>query len=91
MSGARVTDEVSFWSMRGELRRAVRVVRVRKPERLRWRAALTPVAQKARKVAHGTPALLWIDLPVDGTGAADFKALLKAKLRTMPPPPPPAA
>ena len=43
--------------------------------------ALSPVGQKARKVAHGTPRLLWVDLPLEGTGAADFKALLKAKLR----------
>jgi hypothetical protein len=47
MSGARVTDEVIFWRMRGELRRAVRVVRVRKPERLRWRAALATVTEAA--------------------------------------------
>ena len=36
--------------------------------------------QEARKLAHGTPALLWLDVPLDGTGAVDFKALLKAKL-----------
>jgi hypothetical protein len=47
MSGARVTDEVIFWRMRGELRRAVRAVRVRKPERLRWRAALATVTEAA--------------------------------------------
>jgi hypothetical protein len=41
---------------------------------------LSDVAKRARKVAHGTPALLWLDVPLDGTGAADFKALLKAKL-----------
>ena len=45
--GARVTDEVSFWRMRGELRHAVRIVRVRKPERLRWRAALATVTEAA--------------------------------------------
>lgn len=45
---------------------------------------LSPAGQKSRKIAHGTPALLWIDLPFEGTGAADFKALLKAKLKTMP-------
>jgi hypothetical protein len=45
---------------------------------------LSPVGQKARKVAHGSPALLWIDLLFDGTGAKDFQALLKGKLRTMP-------
>jgi hypothetical protein len=42
--------------------------------------ALTEVGKRARKLAHGTPALLWLDVPLDGTGATDFKALLKAKL-----------
>jgi hypothetical protein len=42
--------------------------------------ALSDVGKRARKLAHGTPALLWLDVPLDGTGAADFKALLKAKL-----------
>jgi hypothetical protein len=41
---------------------------------------LSDVARRARKQAHGTPALLWLDVPLDGTGANDFKALLKAKL-----------
>jgi hypothetical protein len=41
---------------------------------------LTDVGKNARKLAHGTPALLWLDVPLDGTGATDFKALLKAKL-----------
>jgi hypothetical protein len=48
--------------------------------------ALSPVGQKARKHAHGAPALLWLDLPFEGTGAGDFKAILKAKLRTLPAP-----
>jgi Protein of unknown function (DUF3788) len=43
-------------------------------------SALSDVAKRARKVAHGTPALLWLDIPLDGTGATDFKSLLKAKL-----------
>jgi hypothetical protein len=47
---------------------------------------LSPVGQKARKVAHGSPALLWIDVPFEGAGAKDFQAMLKAKLRTLPPP-----
>lgn len=48
MSGsARVTDEVNFFRKRGELRLAVRIVRNRKPERLRWRAALASVAEAA--------------------------------------------
>ena len=41
---------------------------------------LSDVARRARKLAHGTPALLWLDVPLDGSGANDFKALLKAKL-----------
>ncbi|MFI5309035.1 MAG: hypothetical protein ACHQ53_16895 [Polyangiales bacterium] len=44
---ARVTDEVSFWSKRGELRHAVRAVRTRKPERLRWRAAVATLTEAA--------------------------------------------
>ena len=47
MSGARVTDEVNFWRKRGDLKRAVRVVRTRVPERLRWRAALSAVSESA--------------------------------------------
>ena len=47
---------------------------------------LSPVGQKARKVAHGSPALLWVDVPFEGTGAKDFQAMLKAKLRTLPAP-----
>jgi hypothetical protein len=47
--------------------------------RIAW-GEMSEVAKRARKVAHGTPALLWVDVPLDGTGAADFKALLKAKL-----------
>lgn len=47
-------------------------------------AELSPVAKNARRLAHGSPALLWLDLPLDGTGATDFKALLKAKLGALP-------
>jgi hypothetical protein len=47
MSGARVTDEVNFWRKRGDLKHAVRVVRMREPERLRWRAALCSVSESA--------------------------------------------
>lgn len=46
-AGARVTDEVNFWRQRGDLRRAVRAVRVREPGRLRWRAALAAVTESA--------------------------------------------
>jgi hypothetical protein len=41
---------------------------------------LSDVTRRARKVAHGTPALLWLDIPLDGTGATDFKILLRSKL-----------
>ena len=41
---------------------------------------LSDVARRARRMAHGTPALLWLDIPLDGTGAGDFRRLLKAKL-----------
>jgi hypothetical protein len=41
---------------------------------------LSEVSRRARRVAHGTPALLWLDVPLDGAGATDFKSLLKAKL-----------
>jgi hypothetical protein len=58
-------------------------------------AELSPVAQKAKRLAHGSPSLLWIDVPLEGSGAADFRALLKAKLKALPmlppPPPPPRA
>jgi hypothetical protein len=47
--------------------------------RVTW-GDLSDVAKRARKLAHGTPALLWLDVPLDATGAADFKSLLKAKL-----------
>lgn len=44
---------------------------------------LSPVGQGARRRAHGTPTLLWLDVPFEGTGASDFKALLKAKLKSL--------
>jgi hypothetical protein len=44
-----------------------------------WRA-LSPVAVRARKQAHGSPALLWLDVPLEGTGANDLRAILRAKL-----------
>jgi hypothetical protein len=49
--------------------------------RVAWKD-LSDVGKRARKVAHGTPSLLWMDIPLDGTGAADFKALIKAKVAT---------
>jgi hypothetical protein len=46
-------------------------------------ATLSDVARAALRSAHGTPALSWLDIPLEGTGAADFKALVKAKLRSL--------
>jgi len=45
---------------------------------------LSEVAQNARRLAHGSPTLSWLDLPLDGSGASDFKALAKAKLTAIP-------
>jgi hypothetical protein len=47
-----------------------------------WKA-LSAVGQKSRKQAHGSPSLLWLDVPLEGTGAADFKSLLRAKLAAL--------
>jgi hypothetical protein len=47
-----------------------------------WRA-LSDVGQKARRVAHGSPTLLWLDVALDASGAADFRALVKAKFAAM--------
>jgi hypothetical protein len=51
--------------------------------------ALSDVGERARRLAHGSPSLSWLDLPLDGPGASDFKVLLKAKLRTLPEAAPP--
>ncbi len=40
---ARVTDAVAFEARRGENKRAMRVVRARRPDRLRWRSAVSVV------------------------------------------------
>lgn len=60
-------------------------------------SSLSEVGEMARRLAHGSPSLSWLDLPLDGAGASDFKVLLKAKLKALPvpgarpatPPPPP--
>lgn len=46
-SGSRVTDAVDFFKRRGELRGAVKVVRGRPPERLRWRNAVGALTGEA--------------------------------------------
>lgn len=52
---------------------------------------LSEVGQRAHAQAHGSPSLLWLDLPLDGRGGADFKTLLKRKLKSLPAVPAPAA
>lgn len=47
-----------------------------------WKG-LSSTGQAARKNAHGSPSLLWLDIPLAGTGAADFKAILRVKLASM--------
>jgi hypothetical protein len=44
-----------------------------------WRA-LSPAGQKARKQAHGSPSLLWLDVELEGNGASDFRSIVRAKL-----------
>jgi hypothetical protein len=51
-------------------------------EGIDWKA-LSDVGQKARRAAHGSPALLWLDVPLDGPGAGDFKAILKTKIEAL--------
>lgn len=48
-------------------------------------AALSAVATTAKKAAHGSPSLLWLDVPLAGTGAADLKAILRVKLALLTP------
>jgi hypothetical protein len=45
--GGRVTDAVEYFQRRDELRRAVRVVRDRSPERFRWRKAIGALTRSA--------------------------------------------
>jgi hypothetical protein len=47
-----------------------------------WKG-LSPAGRTARKQAHGSPSLLWLDVDLEGTGAADFRAILRAKLATL--------
>ena len=44
-----------------------------------WKG-LTAYGKQAYQHAHGSPALLWLDVPLAGTGAADFKQILRAKI-----------
>lgn len=57
-SGARVTDAVNYLKQRGELRVAVKVVRHREPEKLRWRNAVGAVNQVTGKLRGRERAVL---------------------------------
>ena len=62
--------------------RLVAVVSIDKKtgDEIDWKA-LSPVAQQIRQRAHGSPSLQWLDIPVDGAGAADLKIVLRAKMK----------
>ncbi len=47
-----------------------------------WKS-LSPIGQLAHKHAHGSPSMLWLDVPLAVTGAADLKAILRVKLATL--------
>lgn len=49
-AGVRVTDAVDFHRGRGDLRGAVRIVRKRKPEKWRWRSAISIVTGGAGRL-----------------------------------------
>jgi hypothetical protein len=51
---------------------------------LDWKG-LSPIGQRARRQAHGSPSLLWLDVPLEASGAADLKAILRAKLAALEP------
>lgn len=51
-TGMRVTDAVTFYRHRGEWRGSLHVVRMRRPDKLRWRAAVSSVTGVAATL-HG--------------------------------------
>ncbi len=57
-------------------------------DRVEWKT-LSAAGRKARQQAHGSPALLWLDVPLEAGGAADFKAILRAKIQASTRPPEP--
>jgi hypothetical protein len=52
-AGARITDAVSHFRSRGNLKSAVKLVRTRVPERHRWRAAVSALTLDAGRMAAG--------------------------------------
>ena len=49
-AGARITDAVAHFRTRGNFKSAVKLVRTREPERLRWRAAVGALASDAGRM-----------------------------------------
>jgi hypothetical protein len=52
-AGARITDAVSHFRSRGNLKSAIKLVRTRVPERHRWRAAVSALTLDAGRMAGG--------------------------------------
>lgn len=52
-AGARITDAVGHFRSRGNLKSAVKLVRTKQPERLRWRAAVGALTFDAGKMLGG--------------------------------------
>lgn len=46
-AGARITDAVAHFRNRGNFRSAIKLIRAREPERLRWRAAVSTLTLEA--------------------------------------------
>src|SRR5690606_37110265 len=49
-AGARITDAVAHFARRGNFRSAVKLVRTRAPERLRWRSAVSTLTLDAGRL-----------------------------------------
>src|ERR1700712_4874592 len=52
-AGARITDAVAHFRNRGNFRSAVKLVRAKEPERLRWRAAVSGLTLDAGRMRGG--------------------------------------
>ncbi|MDB4986201.1 MAG: hypothetical protein JWN04_1379 [Myxococcaceae bacterium] len=52
-AGARITDAVAHFRNRGNFRNAVKLVRAKEPERLRWRAAVSGLTLDAGRMRGG--------------------------------------
>src|ERR1700712_4588435 len=52
-AGARITDAVAHFRSRGNFRSAVKLVRAKEPERLRWRAAVSGLTLDAGRMRGG--------------------------------------